>query len=325
MINYVSFKDFGKERIINVINLWNEEFGFIYPITPELFKRNTYDTKGFSSESSYVAIIDEKIVGFVINKIYDHEIKIAKYDATGFISLIYVKRQMRKLGIGSELLNLSLTYFKSLGVKKVHLGSDYQNFFPGLPKDFKEELPWFIKRGFNSPYETNDLIHYVNHFENYNFKPFKDNVNYQIKFLEKEDILSFKQFMEENFPNRWYAELLDYLKDDYLGSDYVIATNEQNKVCGFVRLGNKNTPTAKIAYSLTYRARFSHLGGIGPIGVDQNIRKNNIAYNLLVFAINYLISEGATEIIIDWTNLLSFYRQFNFQIWKSYFYLNKEI
>ena len=325
MINYVSFKDFGKERIVNVTNLWNEEFGFIYPITPELLKRNTYDTEGFTAEHSYLAIMDGEIVGFVINKIFSHQIKIAKYEDTGFISLIYVKRKKRKLGIGSELLNLSLTYFKSLGIKKVHLGSDYQNFFPGLPKDFKEELPWFIKRGFISPYETNDLIHHVNNLEIINYKPFKDNANYQIKFLGKEDIPSMLEFMETNFPGRWLAELLDYLKDDYLGNEYVVAIDEQKRVCGFVRLGDKNTPTAKIAYSLTYRAAFPHLGGIGPIGVDQNKRHLNIAYNLLVFAIKYLISEETTDIIIDWTNLISFYRQFNFQIWKSYFYLNQEI
>lgn len=325
MINYISFEEFGKERVQSIINLWNDDFGFMYPITPELLLRNTYETPGFKAEHSFIALNDNEIVGFVINKIWQNDFVISKYENVGWISLIYVSKKTRRLGIGSELLNKSINSFKSLGIKKVQLGSDYQNFFPGLPKDFKENLDWFLKRGFNTPGETNDLIHYVKPYDEYKSKQYKDNVNYQIGFAEKEDVPELIKFMKETFDGRWLKELLDYLDNDYLGKEFVIAKNEQNHVCGFVRVGEKNTPTSKIGFSLTYRARFKNLGGIGPLGVSKDCRGNNIAYNLLVFAINYLKCMNCSEIIIDWTNLMSFYRQFKFEIWKSYYYLQMEI
>ncbi len=324
MINYVSFKEFGKERVLNVINIWNAEFGFIYPITPELLLRNTYGTKGFKAEYSYIALDDNEIIGFVINKIWQNEFHIEKYENVGWISLIYVKRNKRNNGIGSELLRQSLTAFKSLGIKNACLGSDYQNFFPGLPKDFKEMLPFFTKRGFVSRGETNDLIHYVKQTDEFIPKPFNDNKHYQIRFMTEEDRPEIIKFMEDNFNGRWLLELLDYLKNP-IKKEFIVAVNEQNHICGFVRVGEKNTSTSNIGFSLTYRARFKNLGGIGPLGVESTSRKNNVAYNLLVFALNYLISMNCSEIIIDWTNLMGFYRQFNFEIWKTYYYLNKEI
>lgn len=324
MINFISFSNFGKERVLNVINLWNQEFDFLYPITPELLLRNTYGTQGFKAEYSYLAIEDDEIIGFVINKIWQNDFYIEKYENVGWISLIYVKPNKRKKGIGSELLNLSLTAFKSLGIKKVQLGSDYQNFFPGLPKDFKEMLSWFTKRGFVSPGETNDLIHYVKKTDEFKFKEYKDNKNYQIRFMTIDDVSNVISFMKENFNGRWLLELNDYLDNNYLANNFIIAVDEENHVCGFVRVGDNNTPTSKIGFSQTHRARFKNLGGIGPLGVKSTSRKNNIAYNLLVFALNYLISINCSEIIIDWTNLMSFYRQFKFEIWKTYYYLYNE-
>jgi len=321
MINYVSFKDFGKERVNKLAELWNNELGFIFPITPELLYRNTYGTLGFMAEHSFVALCNNEPVGYIINKIWQNELNKENYEGIGWISLIYVKKDKRCLGIGSELLSLSFTTFKDLGVYKIQLGKDYQNFFPGLPKDFKEHLSWFKKRGFKSLYETNDLIHYVSEKDNWQFKPFKNDLNYTIRFTTNDDIPSLIQFMKNNFPGRWLVELLDYLDDNSNKNEFIVCVNKDNNVCGFCRIGQPTTPTNKIGFSLTWRARFEKLGGIGPLGVDSNYRKQNIAYNLLVYALNYLKSINCSEIIIDWTNLITFYRQFGFEVWKSYYYI----
>ena len=64
-------------------------------------------------EHSYVALVDDKPVGFVINKIWLHNYPIEQYLNTGWISLIYVKKEFRNMGIGSELLSKLFSWTSS--------------------------------------------------------------------------------------------------------------------------------------------------------------------------------------------------------------------
>ena len=90
----------------------------------------------------------------------------------------------------------------------------------------------------------------------------------------------------------------------------------------------RDRPTTDIllsSYSLTWRKRFMALGGIGPLGVDTSYRNKNIGYDIVAYAHNVLIDNNVSNIIIDWTGLLDFYRQFGFEVFKSYFYMTKTI
>ena len=80
-----------------------------------------------------------------------------------------------------------------------------------------------------------------------------------------------------------------------------------------------------MSYSLTWRNRFSALGGIGPLGVDISYRKRNLGYDIVAFANNILIDNNVSEIIIDWAGLLDFSRRMNFEVFKSYFYMSKHL
>ena len=320
MLIYRNFKSFNKQFILNLRNLWNNEFGFIFPISLELFNRNTYLTNGFLEEYSYVVLEDDLPIGFIINKYWPTTNEDGLYESTGWISLIYVLKQYRKKGIGTKLIEMSLEAFKSLNIKKIYLGKDYQNFFPGLPKDLKEHLEWFRKRGFIDLYETNDLIN-LNISTNLILK----DSPFEYKICTKDLLPNLIEFMKKNFPGRWLKELNDYIKYDGDGSEFVICTGSSNTIYGFCRIGKYNTPIEKIAFSLTWRNRFDKLGGIGPLGVDSNFRKQNIAYNMIVYGINFLKENCCDCLIIDWTNLLSFYRKFGFEIWKTYIYIEKNL
>ena len=320
MIKYTNFRSLKKELIQNLNELWNEEFGFIFPISKELFYRNTYGTKGFLDEYSYVVLNDDLPIGFIINKIWESSKIDGLYENIGWISLIYVSKPYRKQGIGSYLIEETFKNFNTLGISKIYLGKDYQNFFPGLPKDLKENLDWFKNRGFNQLYETNDLINYSCRC-NLTYR----NTNYKIRLAKKQDFPQLIDFMKHNFPGRWVVELQDYINNDGNGNEFIISLDSNNTICGFCRIGNPNTPINQIGFSLTWRNRFVRLGGVGPLGVNSNFRKHGIASDMIVFAIEYLKNYNCDALIIDWTNLLSFYRKFGFEIWKTYIYLEKNL
>ena len=321
----LSFEEYGKEKALELYQLWNWEYGFIFPITKELFMRNTYATPGFLENESYVALVDNKPVGFIIDKIWQHQIELEQYLGIGWISLIFVKSEYRNQGIGTRLLDNALSAFKKRAINKIYLGKDYQNFFPGLPKDLKAFHEWFVKRGFQALYETNDLINLnLNSFK-MPLVEYRSKEQYTIKLLEEKDIPSMQKFLEDNFPGRWLVEYCDYLKQGGTGNEFLICINSLHEVIGFCRIGTNDTPINQIGFSLTWRKRFSCLGGLGPLGVAKGYRHQNIAHNLLVKAILELKYRGCDKVIIDWTNLLELYRLFGFELWKTYTYFEKNI
>ena len=81
--------------------MWNSEYGNIFPITKSLFDRNT---RNAYDKASFVALVDNIAVGFIIGKVWSDEYEIKGYEDCGWINLIYVLPQYRKLGIGTALL-----------------------------------------------------------------------------------------------------------------------------------------------------------------------------------------------------------------------------
>ena len=120
-----------------IIELWNNEYGFIFPISNELFERNlsnAYD------EGSLVVLVDNNPIAFIISKIWCDEYNINGYDEIGWINLIYVHPKYRKQGIGTKLIETIESEFKKLNKKIYYIGRDYLNYFPALPHALKNSL-----------------------------------------------------------------------------------------------------------------------------------------------------------------------------------------
>ncbi len=316
-MEFIKLIDFKNKK--EIFELWNKEFGYIYPITIELFNRNLSNV---DLKASYVSIDDNnKLVGFILVKFWKDSFDINTYNDSCWINLIYVDSKSRRLGIGSKLLELAEKEAIQAKKKCLYLGKDYLNYFPGLPVDMKSNCEWFVKRGFNRPYDTYDLIKNIDtntvklRLKNKSFIFRKSNINDKEKLIE---------FIKKNWPGRWLKELLDYYDNGGNGSEYLIAL-DGNIICAFAKIGLPSTDISLISFSMTWRKRFKALGGIGPLGVDISYRKQNLGYDIVAYAHNYLLDNEVSNIIIDWTGLLEFYRLMGFEVFKSYFYMNKTL
>lgn len=311
-MNFKRLFEIRNPRIL--CDLWNNEYGKTFPITEELLNRNlsnAYDN------ASYVALDNEKVIGFIIGKIWESKFYIDSYNDTGWISLIYVHPEYRNKGIGTKLLDIVEKEFEKLNKKTIHIGKDYNDFFPGLPKDLGESLGWFEKRGYIRPYDTNDLI-------NSNKDKIKlINNTFVFKNADLSDKDRILNFMRKNWPGRWTKETIDYFENGGTGREYLICLDGE-QVIAFVKVGYPNTSELLISNSQTWRAHFKALGGIGPLGVDKEYRGRHLGYDIVASAKNFLIDAEASDIIIDWTGLIDFYKKFGFEIWKSYHYLTKQ-
>lgn len=306
--------DVNKDQLYK---LWNDEYEFIYPISKELWNRNI---SNLNNKLSFIAYDDDKIIGFLIGKTWQDEFIIEKYLDCAWISIMYVIPHYRKCGVGSSLLTKFEEEVKSMNIKTIYLGRDYNNFFPGLPVDLGNFVNWFKEKGFSFPGQTHDLIRFTKDLDKLRVE---NQGEYEFRLgtpLDKEAILSF---IGRVWPGRWQKEAIDYFELGGTGKEYLICLNKNKEICGFVKVCGPQTLTPCISYSLTWRNRFKALGGIGPLGIDPNYRRKHLGYDIVSSAVNVLIDQGAKEIIIDWTSLLEFYRHMGFQVWKSYFYANK--
>lgn len=299
----------------SIINLWNDEFQIVYPISNELFRRNI---SNIYQEASFIVVFEEKVIGFIFSKIWEDEYQIESYKDVGWISLFYVQKKFRNQGIGSKLLDLVEQKMLELGKKVLFLGKDYNNYFPGLPVDLKNGLGFFLKRGFERPYDTYDLMN-----RNKNFIPLREN-KYQFRFGTMKDKDKILSFIHSNWPGRWHKEAIDYFINGGNGKEYLLCLDNE-KVIGFAKVNFPDTDILQISNNLTWRHRFDALGGIGPLGIDKDYRKQNLGFNIVAYAVNKLNEENASNIIIDWTGLLDFYRLLGFEVWKTYYYLNKKL
>jgi GNAT superfamily N-acetyltransferase len=305
---------------MEMINLWNKEFGAIYPISEALLRRNVIDNVDVLKEGSYTVIdYNNHLVGFIVAKGWRRPGCIPNYDRFGWISILYVAPQERKKGIGSELLRLAEKEILKNGKSTIHVGRDYNNFFPGIPFDMKSSFEWFKNRGYLLTGETNDLIRKVTGGSQ---KIDLEKINYEVRLAGIDDQAKILNFMEKNFPGRWFYETHDYFQNGGTGKEYLIML-DHDKVIAFTRINDHTLENHLINYNMTWRNRFSALGGIGPLGVDVDYRHQNFGFHIVAEAVNILIDRKVSDIIIDWTSLLDFYRKFGFEVWKSYKYCEK--
>lgn len=148
------------------------------------------------------------------------------------------------------------------------------------------------------------------------------NSDKEFRIANMEDKDALISFLNRNWPGRWTKEAVDYWNNGGTGREYLLCV-ENNQICAFSKVGYSNTPDLLMSYSLTWRNRFKALGGIGPLGVDKAYRGRHLGHDIVAFAKNTLLQSGVSDIIIDWTGLLDFYRPLGFEVWKSYYYLTK--
>lgn len=298
-----------------IIQLWNDEYKKIYPISDKLFERNVSNV---NLETSFISMFNQEVVGFILSKTWEDNYPIISYQNTGWISLFCVKKAYRNQGIGSKLLSLVEEKMIELNKDVLYLGKDYNNYFPGLPVDLKSNLNFFLERGFERPYDTYDLIN-----TNKDFIPLRE-TKYEFRFGTMKDKDNLLSFIYSNWPGRWHKEAIDYFANGGTGKEYLLCLN-QEKVIGFARVNFPETDTLLTSNNVTWRDRFESLGGVGPLGIDKEYRKMHLGFNIVAMAINSLNERNVSDIIIDWTGLLEFYRLFGFEVWKSYFYLHKQL
>lgn len=318
MLQYIRFKDYKKGKYL--YRLWNREYGRSYPISASLFKERLLEDVNFDVHNSYVALYERIPIGFILVKKWQDDSLFYAIPDTATISLFYVEKDIRNMGVGTELLELAMNGLsENKSLVKIQLGNDLLNFFPGLPSEFNKTTPFLINRGFKNKENYVDMIQIVKkqmesaHIYVETEKPLR------IRIATEEDKdLILRLCLDNDLIKEAYL-LKRYFEQGGTGRRIVLGLVEE-KIVGFVRIYDKKKNSTKVNFFLD-----NSVGSLGMMGMDKQYLEGNYAEKLCVEAMRYLILRGCKKIMIEKTQNTEFYKKIGFKVFKYYSGFVKEI
>lgn len=302
----------NKDRVDELVSLWNKELSAHFPMRKELFIQNSFADVNVLQQGSFIAVDSNgKVIGFVVSKMWQEDTQVVMDSKKGWIQVLLVDSEHRGHGIGTALLEHAEAAMKKNGAEVLQLAGDPFHYFPGIPDEYPEVQQWFENFGYYKKQDTFDMINHLT--KQYSF-PNDSSVTYSM--LQIEDRKEFISFLGRCFPGRWEYEAIKYFEMGGVGREFVVAKKNE-RIIGFCRMNDPLSPF--IAQNVYWSPLFEHnVGGIGPLGIDSNERKQGYGLEVVLAAMAYLQEREIETIIIDWTNLVEFYGKLDFRTWKKY-------
>jgi GNAT superfamily N-acetyltransferase len=286
-----------------------------------LFLQNSIQDPNVYYPGSWIALenLNNEVVGMVISKIWQEDIdQLNLGKELGWIQVLLVDSRYRGKGIGSNLLHRAESSLLSQGVKLIKLGTDPWHYFPGIPREYLSVKKWFENRGYVKNYSVHDL---VNSYAKQ--KELPELAEVSIRLLSRNDQDRFVQFLQRSFSARWQYEAISYFNRGGTGREFVVFEKE-GEFIGFCRINDSQSP---VIGQNTYWSPLieEESGGIGPLGIAKEHRKNGYGLAIVQSGIYFLQQRGIRHIVIDWTDLVEFYGKLGFKVYKSYDQYQKAI
>jgi len=235
---------------------------------------------------------------------------------TGWLSVLLMEPGQEQT-LAPLLLDHAVRQLKDAGMQTVLYGCDPAHFFPGVPDTdtaLMEQLTAFgFQAGGTAHDLSRDLIDYT--------LPEKATRALEASGLQIEPcsfslVPALIEFLKETFPGRWLYDTQRRLRAEPDASDILILTDGK-EVSGFVHVYHRGS--RMIGASIYWREALGYAyGGLGPIGVAQNVRKQGLGLALLCYAVQHLKNLGVRQMAIDWTDLVDFYGKIGFTPWRTY-------
>ncbi len=276
----------------DIINLWQLTIAESFPLSMDLFRRNTIYCQFLDLKRSSVVLIDGKLAGVCIVKSGPFSLlHTAAQPVRIWISLILVHPEYQRKGIGKALLS-KISENKE-GVEEIHTGSDPQHFFPGVPSRLSQAKRFFSSRGFHPTGTAYDLIGNLSDFnEVYNEKP-----GYVVRRLQASEQGALFSLLKQEFSLRWQYETMESLTREK-EADAVIGLFHEGKLMGFAHV---HRPGDRFWIPSVYwkKEQLPLIGGLGPIGISEAYRGKGLGQWFFSQSLNILKREGVKKIRID--------------------------
>lgn len=308
MLQYVTIRNYKHSN--SLYKLWNSEFKKIFPIDKALYKKKILDNVNLNKDASFVALYDNEPVGFIFIKTWLKESGFFDDSKTAHISLIFVKKEVRHMGIGSDMLNLAITEIKKHHtIEKIEIGNEISGVFPGIPSEINNAPLFFLNKGFVLTDTVVDMIRVLR--TGFDSQYDKKDLDIAIATEEEKDYI-LKLCVDNKLGSEAYI-INQYFDNGGTGRRIVVGT-KNGKMVAFVRFDEKNTLPFKINSFL----KDKKLGSIVAVVVDENYKEEAYEEVMVQATRRYLVQRGCKKVIVLATSDVKFYKQLGFSVLRYY-------
>ena len=134
------------------------------------------------------------------------------------------------------------------------------------------------------------------------------------------------RFVARAFPGRWTHELETYI--DAGGTVLTIAreadavAGDSAEAYGFCAVFQGEEallgPSLYWRHAVTSDVGPVRVAGMGPLGVSDEVRGTGLGLAIVRAGAEWLQERGATDLLINWTTLTSFYGKLGARVWRTY-------
>lgn len=309
MLEYITAKKY--KHLKSLYRLWNGEYRSLYPIKKNYFKDIILEDENINLDASFVALYDNEPVGFIFTKTWCSESGLASSEKdVAHISLFYVKKEMRNMGLGSDMLKLVLAELKKYhAIKKLVVGNEMNKIFSGIPSELNEAAIFFVNKGFVQKESVVDMIRVI---RNDNIEDLTNSdLKTQIATEDEKD-----EIIKLCVTNGWGKEA--YLVNQYFdrgGTGRRICIGlKDDKVVAFVRFNDRN----QVTFNHSSLIKSQNVGSINFVKVDKDYLNCGYEITMNKATKNYLLKRGCKQIIVLATNEVNFYKELGYSAYKYY-------
>ena len=313
MLEYVKVKKF--KHIKRLINLWNSEFRYTYPIKAASYKKLILEDVNLNKDASFVALYDNEPVGFLFVKTWFNDSGLANEHDTAHISLMFVKKEMRNMGLGSDMLKLAVSELRKYhNINKLVVGNEMNKIFSGSPSDLNQAAIFFKNKGFVSKDAVVDMIQVVKS----NDPEAINNNELLITVATEDDKYELLQLCVNNGWKREAFLINQYFENGGSGRRIAIGVIDDKKIVAFARFNHDNKKRILPAFLAKFFAKKIDVGSINYIRIDQNYYSKEYEIIMNKAAKNYLLKRGCKKIIALATQDIDFYKDLGYSVYKYY-------
>jgi ribosomal protein S18 acetylase RimI-like enzyme len=221
-------------------------------------------------------------------------------------------------GIGTTLWNELMQRLRKAGVRRVRLGGAAHQLLPGIPHSVSLAT-WRFLRAKGVVFQG--LEHDV-HADLTQLPALRLPENYRVLPVTQDDSHADDavDFVAKAFAGRWHDEVKERLAagETVLVLEHTPNNTNNKNIVGFAYVTFDSDYPAP---GLNWRAALPadrRVSGLGPIGIDAEMRGQGLGLTFLHACCQYLQTQGATDVLIDWTDLVAFYGRIGAHVWRTY-------
>jgi ribosomal protein S18 acetylase RimI-like enzyme len=319
----IEYSHATRDDVPAIVELWNAALTPNFPLTQRLLRQTVAADPFYEAEATWVARDGERVVGYVLSKtMREAGPELGRFQGRGGIGALCVHPDFQRRGIGSALLDRAEEYLTAQGSPLTTLYYPH-HLLPGIPDECIAARALFERRGYTGWRECADLMRELSDFEvpEKASRALESNPTVEIRPALAQESTSIIAMVAREFPGGWTYSTQSHFARGGKASDIIVAV-ENDEIIGFCHTADFNSSWL-LPSTYWFPLLGEKYGGLGPLGIAKEHRKRGLGLALTALAVDDLKRRGVMRMAIDWTNLVAFYEQLGFRVWKRYWQSEK--